>query len=120
MAPSRGRAQGSGPRSSQRSAQRPLWARTLDVVADVLAGVGVAIGLVVGLGALAALLDATDSAAGGWLSGTAATLAGPVPDLVASWTSWEPGPGLTALGLGLAALAWAVVGWLLSSLVRPG
>ena len=91
----------------------------LDVVADVLLGVGVAVGLVVGLGALATLVGTTDSAVGGWLARTATTLAGPVPELVEGWVSLDAGPGQTALGLGLAALAWAVAGWLLSSLVRP-
>ena len=80
---------------------------------------GVAVGLVVGLGALATLVGTTDSGVGGWLAGTATTLAGPVPHLVSSWASLDAGPGLTALGLGLAALAWAVAGWMLSALVRP-
>jgi hypothetical protein len=84
----------------------------------VLLGVGVAIGLVIGLGALAILVGATGSAVGGWLARTATTLAGPVPELIEGWVSLEPGSGLTSLGLGLAAIAWAGAGWLLSSLVR--
>jgi hypothetical protein len=100
--------------------KRPWWARTLDVVADVVLGVGVAVALLMLLGGLAVVVGLDGSGVGQWLADTGSALLGPLDDLMQSWLTIEDERLAQAAALGIGGVAWAVAGWLLSLLVRPG
>jgi hypothetical protein len=91
----------------------------LDSTADVLLGVGVTVAVVLLLAAAVAALELADTAAGGWLVGTGSGLVGPLA-AVADQVSFQQAHHELAATLGAAAVLWALGGWLLSRLVRPG
>lgn len=101
------------------TSRRSRSARALDAFADVVVGLGVAAALVMGLGALALVVEASDSGIGTWVVETGSLLLRPLETPLAWVVSFDEPRLALAATLALGALVWAAAGWMLSALIRP-